>query len=277
MKVAVCQVSARVGEKARNRALWRSAVINAADAGAQIVVLPELVNTGYSFRDFEELWMNAEAPDGPTVTEWVDLARERDIVIVGGFPERGADGKAYNSAALVDPRGIRAVYRKVHLWNGEKNYFTPGDEAPAVVDTVHGRLALMICYDVEFPEWARMVGLAGAELLCCPVNWPLVPRPDGERPGEIVKVQAQASSNRMFIAVADRAETDRAGEWIGGSVIVDPDGYPLTTIEYGRDDMHIAELDLQVARIKQIAEQNDVFLDRRPELYGPVIEPLRSA
>ncbi len=126
----------------------------------------------------------------------------------------------------------------------------------------------MICYDLEFPEWVREVALDGAELLCAPVNWPLYPRPDGERPGEIVRVQADSAVNRMYIAAADRVGLERGQDWLGGTVVVDADGYPVTPIQLGIPHIAIATVDLARARDKAISPNNDVHTDRRPELYG---------
>jgi len=266
--VASCQVALAVGDIAANRGSLRSAISEAADAGAQVVVLPELANTGYMFADIDELRAFAEPVNGPTVTEWVALAVDHDLIIVGGFAEAGDAGAVYNSAVLVDASGVRACYRKAHLWNTEKaDLFTPGAGMPPVVDTAVGRIGVMVCYDLEFPEWVRTAALEGAELLCCPVNWPLYPAPAGERPIEVVKVQAAGATNRMFIAAADRAGRERGQEWLGGSVIVDADGFPLTTLGLGVAGLHLAHLDLSQARNKKISELNDVHADRRPELY----------
>jgi len=201
MKIAVCQLSPKVGAKKANLSLSRDAIVSSASAGAKIIVIPELANTGYSFRDADELAANAEGIDGPSLSEWASLARALDVVLVAGFAEQGDDGKVFNSAAMFDASGLRAVYRKAHLWDFEKTMFAPGDAPPAVVDTAFGRLAMMICYDIEFPEWVRTASLAGAELLCCPANWPLYPRPETERPADIVRVQASAAVNRMYVAL----------------------------------------------------------------------------
>lgn len=174
------------------------------------------------------------------------LARELDVAIVAGFCERLPESEVANSAALIDAQGVRAIYRKAHLWHEESTIFTAGDRPPPVVETRFGRLAVMICYDLEFPEWVRLPALAGAQLLCAPVNWPLAPRPQGERPAEMVKAQANAAVNRLFIAVCDRCETERGVAWIGGSVIVDADGYPLTQSLEG-EGMVLASMDLGTA------------------------------
>lgn len=270
--VACCQLSLAVGDPDGNRAKIRSAIADAARAGARVVVLPELANTGYMFADIHELRAAAEPLDGPTVTEWGNLAAEHGLIIVGGIAEAGDGGVVYNSAVLVDESGVRTRYRKAHLWNREKDaLFTPGSDLPPVVDTAVGRIGVMICYDLEFPEWVRTVALDGAELLCAPVNWPLYPAPEGERPTEIVKIQAGATVNRMFIAAAARVGRERGQDWLGGSVIVDTDGFPLTEIQLDAESVILATIDLADARDKAISERNNVQTDRRPELYSRLV------
>jgi predicted amidohydrolase len=152
----------------------------------------------------------------------------------------------------------------VSEWDGE-----PGSERPPVIETECGRIATMVCYDVEFPEWVRLAALGGADLLCVPTNWPREPRPAHERPAEVVRVQAGASSNRMFIAACDRCGSERGVDWVAGTVIVGPDGFPLAGPECGDAPSTImARCTLRDARDKRTSERNDVFADRRPELYG---------
>jgi 5-aminopentanamidase len=266
--VACCQLGPRVGELEANRARARAAILTAAENGARIVVLPELANSGYVFADAREARTSAEPLDGPTVGEWGALAREHDLVIVGGVCED--DGSVLrNASVIVDGTGVRAAYRKAHLWDRESLFFEPGAEPPPVVETAHGRIGTMVCYDVEFPEWVRLAALAGADLLCVPTNWPREPRPATERPAEVVRVQAGASSNRMFIAACDRCGGERAVDWVAGTVIVGPDGYPLAGPVCADEPATItAQCDLAQARDKRTSERNDVFADRRPELYA---------
>jgi predicted amidohydrolase len=188
--VACCQLAPVLGAPAANRELTSGAITRAAEHGASVVVLPELASSGYVFESTAEAAACAEAADGETVTSWARLAARYGIVIVGGFCE-ASGGEVFNSAALVDPDGLRCVYRKAHLWDSEARWFTPGRAAPPVVPTRFGRLAVMICYDLEFPEWVRLPALDGAQLLCAPTNWPAAPRPAGERPSEVVRVQAR--------------------------------------------------------------------------------------
>lgn len=268
--VACCQLALSVEDPAGNVQAVQQALSGAVRAGAQIIVLPELAFSGYVFRDRVELVSHAQAPDGPAVRLLEDFARRHRVVVVAGFAESDGE-RVRNSAVVVDENGTRAVYRKAHLWNTEKpTGFTPGDQEPPVVDTAFGRIGVMVCYDLEFPEWVRSVALQGADLLCAPVNWPSAPRPAGERPAEVVKVQADAAVNRLPIAVADRVRTERGVDWIGGSVIVDADGFPLTRLQLGEPTMVTAVVDLAQSRIKRISDDNDVFGDRRPELYGRV-------
>ncbi|MDT5082788.1 MAG: 5-aminopentanamidase [Mycobacterium sp.] len=266
IRVACCQVPLHVGDTTGNRVTTTSAIEQAALAGAQVIVLPELASSGYVFADRSELASLAEPRDGPSITAWANLATALGVTIVAGFPE-AADDKVYNSAAVVDPMGLRGVYRKAHLWDSENAVFDRADDLPLVVDTEHGRLGVMICYDIEFPEWVRAVALEGADLLCAPVNWPLLPRPDGERPTEQVRALAGAGMNRLAIAVCDRVGVERGQDWIGGSVLIDADGYPLAIAEYGKPGNVIADIDLAESRIKKFNEHNDVHGDRRVELY----------
>ncbi|MDT5389734.1 MAG: 5-aminopentanamidase [Mycobacterium sp.] len=265
-RATCCQLPLHIGDTDGNRVAARTAIEQAAGDGAQIVVLPELASSGYVFADRSELVSLAEPRDGPSVTEWANLATAFGVTIVAGFPEAAGDA-VYNSAAVVDPTGLRGVYRKAHLWDTENAVFDRADDLPLLVDTEHGRIGVMICYDVEFPEWVRAVALEGADLLCAPVNWPLLPRPEGERPTEMVRVLAGAGMNRMPIAVCDRAGVERGQHWIGGSVIIDADGYPLAIAEFGKPGNITADVDLAESRIKKFNEHNDVHGDRRTDLY----------
>ena len=276
VRIAACQVSLRVGELDQNRAAAAAAVTAAAGQGARIVVLPELTPSGYVLRDPAEARALSEPPAGPTAAQWQDLAARYDIVIVGGFSELGDDGLLYNSAMLVDQAGVQAVYRKAHLWDAEADFFTPGNQPPPVVKTSAAEIAMMICYDVEFPEWVRLPALAGADVLAVPTNWPAEQIPAGERPIVTANVQVAAFANRMFVAAACRCGDERGVAWTGGSIIAGPDGYPLagpasTSASDGgaQPELLIADCDLSLARSKATGPRNDAHADRRPGLYEP--------
>jgi len=275
--IAVAQLGITVGEPDANRQAAATAVTEAAGAGARLVVLPELCDSGYVFGDgarpaaAEARGLAEPASASRTLRQWRSLAAQYQLVIVGGFCELGADGRLYNSAAVVNASGTQALYRKAHLWDAEKLVFTPGDAPPPVVDTAVGRVALMICYDLEFPEWVRLAALDGADLVAAPVNWPSVSWPAGERPAEVLKAQAAAATNGIFVAVADRCRTERGVSWISGSVIIGPDGYPLAgPVLADRPAVLHAACDLSRARDKQLAGDNDLLADRRPDLYRKI-------
>jgi 5-aminopentanamidase len=269
IRVACHQLAPAIGALDANRAAALDAIDAAAAAGAQVVVLPELVASGYVFGDAAEARALAEPARGPTVSGWAARAAAHGLVIVGGFAELGDDGGLYNSAALVDPSGVRAVYRKAHLWDREQLFFTPGDEVPPVVDTPHGRIALMVCYDLDFPEWSRATVLRGAELLCVPTNWPREPRPDGERPMEVLRTMVTAATNRIAVAVCDRCGTERGVEWVAGTAIAGADGWLLAGPTAAAEPaLLVADVDMAASRDKALGPRNDALRDRRPALYG---------
>jgi predicted amidohydrolase len=274
VRIACQQLAPRVGDLTGNRAASVAAIHEAVTRGAEVVVLPELVTSGYVFASREEAASVAIAADDPLFAGWAGQAAlvpgGRGIV-VGGFCERGDDGRLYNSAAVVSPQGVQAVYRKVHLWDREKLFFEPGDEPPPLVETAVGRIGVMICYDLEFPEMPRMLALAGAELIAVPTNWPRGTWPAGEHPPEVVIAMATARTNRVFIACCDRTGTERGQEWTAGTSIIDESGWIRATADGGPA---IAELNLPAARAKRLTELADVMEDRRPEMYRAVAEPL---
>jgi predicted amidohydrolase len=269
--VAACQLSLAVGDPGGNLAAAAAVIEQAAGAGTGLVVLPELCDSGYVFESAAEARALASpAGNSPALHQWHELAGQHGTVIVGGFCELGPDGQLFNSAALVDATGTRAVYRKAHLWDREKLIFTPGDRPPPLVSLPFGQVSVMICYDLEFPEWVRLAALAGADLIAAPVNWPAAPHPPAERPSEVVKVQAAAAVNGVFIAVADRCTDERGVAWIGGSLIASPEGYPLAgPVCADQPAVLTADCDLPAARDKRISTHNDLLADRRPKLYPP--------
>lgn len=271
-RVAAVQLAPVVGEVAANAATVRAA-LDAVPDDVDVVVLPELATSGYVFRDAAEARASALPATDATLSDWAStasrLASGAGGVVVGGFAELGDDGAVYNSAAVVDAGGVIGVYRKVHLWDGEKECFTPGSEPPLVVDTPHGRIGVAICFDMEFPEWTRLAALDGADVLAVPTNWPYVERPAGERAPEVQIAMAAARVNRMAIVCADRCGTERGVDWNEGTSIVDPDGWVRAETGPGAG-MVVADLDLVAARDKTLTPRADLFGDRRPDLYGAI-------
>ncbi|GAB25966.1 putative hydrolase [Gordonia polyisoprenivorans NBRC 16320 = JCM 10675] len=253
-----------VGRFEQNCVLIEDGIATAVSAGADIAVLPELATSGYVFESGDEARGVALHADADILTRWALMAGDTTVVV--GFAEVGGDGSLHNSVAILDGGEVRRVYRKVHLWNTEKRFFIAGSLAPPVLDTRHGRIGVMICYDLEFPELTRKTVLAGADVLLAPVNWPLVQRPVGERPPEQVIAMATARINRVFVACCDRSGAERGQEWTEGTVIVGHEGWPLAG---GRgSELVIADVDLREARDKRLAGLADALGDRRPDVYA---------
>ena len=278
VRVTCCQLSPRIGELAANVDMSTTAVRSAIDGGAQIVVLPELVTSGYMFASRNEARSVAITIDHTMFSLWsAAAAGGGGAVVVGGFCEYDNSDqhgeRLYNSAAVVDGTGVRAVYRKTHLWDREKLWFAPGDSLPPVIDTAFGRIGVAICYDLEFPEVTRHLALSGADLVAVPTNWPLVARPAGERPPEVVIAMAAARTNRMAIACCDRDGTERGQRWTTGTTIIGTDGWPLAEARTVRgSDVVTADVDLGAARDKRLTDLADAFGDRRTDLYGTAAE-----
>lgn len=270
VRVACLQLAPRIGEPEANGRRATAALRGAVDAGADLVVLPELVTSGYVFASADEARSAAIGLDDPVLRGWSQAAGRGDAVVVGGFCELAEDGAVYNSAAVVDGSGVLAVYRKAHLWDREKLWFAAGPSAPVVVDTRVGRIGVAVCYDLEFAEVPRALALEGAELVCVPTNWPLVDRPDGERPPEVVAAMAAARANRVFVACCDRTGEERGQRWTEGTAIVGADGWVLDEAGPG-EGAAWAQVDLADARAKDLTELAHCLDDRRPELYGRLV------
>ncbi len=240
--------------------------------GADLVLMPELFATGYFFRSTEDAESVAEVvPKGPTVARLEQWARQTGATYVGGLVER--DGaRLYNSAVVVTPRGWLGTYRKVHLFYQEKVHFTPGDlgfPVWTVTDRAGKpyRLGVMICFDWYFPEAARSLALAGADVIAHPSN---LVRHDCPR-----SMPIRALENHVFTATANRVGTETNGDesltFTGLSLICDPRGHVLASA--GADEVAVVEADVDPleARDRQITARNDLFDDRRPDQYGQIV------
>jgi predicted amidohydrolase len=270
LSVAVGQIQPVFGDIAGNVALTSVLVDRAAGEGAQVIVLPELVSSGYMFQSRDEATAMAEiAGEGVATSEWLRLAVANDVIVVAGFPERDGS-RLFNSAFMALPDGTHAVYRKVHLWDEEALYFEPGDLGFPVVQTRYGRIGMLICYDGWFPESYRTLALGGADLVCVPTNWVPIP---GQRAGEpamaTVLTMAAAHSNAIAIAAADRVGVERGQEFIGQSLIASHTGWPVAGPASATDEaLLLGEVDVaEVRRSRAWGSFNNPLRDRRPESY----------
>ena len=243
---------------------------DAAAKGAKFAVLPELADTGYVFETTEEIErLAASIPAGAPSQRLIALAQELGIYIAGGLCERDGDA-FYNAAIFCGPEGYIGTFRKLHLWNAEKLFFRPGNLGLPVFDTAYGKVGLAICYDGWFPETFRGLVAKGAELICIPTNWvPMPDQPESGEPMANILHKAAAHSNGVAIACADRVGVERGQPFLGCSLIVSPRGWALAGPASATDpETLIAEVTFgDVANLRRVSERNDVWADRRTDLY----------
>ena len=271
--VALCQYAPQVGEPERNRSLGSEWIGRAVDAGADLVILPELAASGYTFQGEDEAARCAQAVRGQTISAWGEICRQRSVHVVCGFSE-DAGGVRYNAAAVLGPGGVVGVYRKAHLFNDEKSYFAPGDTGFPVFSLPFGKVGILICYDIWFPEAARVLAVRGAELLCVPTNWVANFRKQaaddrGWTMGDYACV-GLATQNQLFVAAADRIGEERGVQFVGCSCLVGPDGSMLEgPAPVAEEALLVSTIDLEWARrARRRTPRNDTLGDRRPDLYG---------
>ena len=274
VKVACVQMHPRVGDKPGNVAASLASIERAAEAGAQLIVLPELANSGYVFATREEAFSLAEeVPAGPTCQAWMAAAERLGVTLVAGIAERAGDA-LYNAAIVIGPAGYIGTFRKVHLWNAENLFFEPGNLGFPVFKTPLGRIGVAICYDIWFPETFRLQALKGADIVCVPTNWVPIP---GQAPGReamaTVLAMAAAHSNSIFIACADRVGTERGQPFEGQSVIVGCTGWPVAG-PASREDEEIVFADIDLGNARRARNWNtfnQVLRDRRTDVYDEML------
>lgn len=264
MTVRVSAVSPQIvlADVGANLRSIRSLIVRESADGQQLIVFPELATSGYVFSSREQAVQASLTRDD---ARWVDIHESipEGVVVVVGYCESEGD-LLYNTAAVLTRTERLYDYRKSHLWGAESQVFVAGHEAGAVVNTAIGCLGLAICYDNEFPEVPRRLALAGADVLALPVAWPRVDRPPHEHPPELIQAMASARSSRLPTIVVDRTGEESGVSWTGGTSIINGDGWVVASAAAG-----IARASLQITRgrDKSLPPDNDLFGDRRPELY----------
>lgn len=255
VEVVALQLAARPGEPDRNRARL-AAAIRSLDRRADLIVGPELLNSGYDLARIDGRGRElGESLDGPTVELAAALAAETGATLVIGVLER--DGETlYDSAVVVRPDGVLGRYRKTHLYPAERARFAAGDHL-TTIPTPAGRLGPMICFDHAFPEIATALALADAQILVIPSAVPF-----GHEDLLSLRTRARAQDNQVFAVAANLV----GGEFCGRSLIVGPRGEVLATA--GVEETAIrASLDL--GAIERERQREPALRLRRPELYKP--------
>jgi len=233
-----------------------------ASVDADLFVMPELALSGYLFESRDEAAGLSQTPGSVVFDRLEELAREKDATVILGFAEMAGEG-LYNSSILLAPDGRREVYRKIQLFNTEKEVFLPGDRPPAVVEVAGVRLGMMICFDWIFPEVARSLALLGADVLCHSANLVLPYCQDA--------MVTRSIENRVFSITANRVGTEkRAGmelTFTGQSEVVTPRGRILERAGVTGETVLVHEIDPAESRDKQITPRNNIRDDRRTDLY----------
>ena len=278
VRVAVVQFDPQVGIQHSQANLEHSLELarEAAINGANLIVLPELVNTGYLFGTRQEAFLHAELiPEGPSMQAWLDFARKHQVYLAAGLAER--DGvQLFDSAVLVGPGGFIGKYRKAHLWNREKLWFTPGNLGFPVFDTPIGRIGLLICWDIWFPEVPRLLSLQGADIICSLNNWIWTPPPLFDDSGKCMAsylTMTAAHANNVFIAAANRIGEEQGERYLGCSLITGTNGWPIGKVASADEQTILyADIDLTSARSAPIWNSlNDLHRDRRVDVYESML------
>ncbi len=278
IQATLCEPSTSATEKIKKAMIDKHVdlIAQAADQGAQVLCLQELFYGPYFCAEQKPKWyaMTEQIPDGPTTKLMCELAKKYEMVMVVPIYEEDLPGVYYNSAAVIDADGsYLGKYRKTHIphcepgfW--EKFYFRPGNLGYPVFETRVGNVGVYICYDRHFPEGARCLGLNGAEIVFNPSAtvaglseylWKL------EQP-------AQAVANQYFVGAINRPgfeEPWRIGEFYGQSYFCDPRGQIMAEGCRDKDDIVIADLDLDM--IREVRNVWQFFRDRRPDMYDEIV------
>lgn len=261
--IALIQMDCRLGDVKYNVEHAEALIRQGAERGADIICLPELGLTGYR-QDLlgPKLWDIAEGVPGPITDRFAKLARDLDVYLI--IPLNEKDSVPYllhNSAVFIDRQGhVQGVYRKVHAYATENHYFTSGDRYP-VFETEFGKVGIMICYDMGFPEVARILTLQGAEIVFGPSAWC---REDEDIWD--INIAARALENRLFVAAVNRVGDEGDLTFLGRSKVVNTRGKTLAQSPNFREDVLVTTLDLH--ELYEGRRETPYLKDRKPATYG---------
>jgi len=259
MKIGYIQTSPLFGEKEQNFNQVRKLI---GDTKADLFVLPELFATGYTFTSKEEVKNFAETSDEKTTNFLKEISTKTGAVVVAGFIEKD-DGKTYNSSIMVYKNKVIDIYRKIHLFNKEKLWFSPGNKKLSVHNVNGMKIGMMVCFDWFFPEVGRTLALRGAQIIAHPTNLVM--------PYCQQAMMTRCLENRVFAVTANRIGNEKRGgdnfTFTGGSQITSFDGKILSSAPTDKPFVDVVDIDVTKADNKMINEYNDLLKDRREEFY----------
>jgi predicted amidohydrolase len=233
-----------------------------------LLVIPELANSGYVFADKKELEQVAEEiPTGYFTQKLIELAKEKDGYLVSGVCEKKGD-IFLNSSVLIGPEGFVAKYRKIHLFDREKLFFKPGD-GPFKLYEIRGmKVGLLICWDWIFPEATRILAIQGMDLLAHSVNLVLSFCQNAMITRSIENRIFTITSNRIGLEVNEEFSLHFKGD----SQVTTPDAKRIAQASTDKEEVQIVDINVEDARNKWLSDGNHIFKDRRPEMYNKLIE-----
>ncbi len=268
IRAAVVQTLAGLGDLDHNIDLIERYTLEAARRGADLVVFPECMNTGYLFDSADHARKLAEPLDGKFVNAMARLCRRHGLHMASGITEWDAPrGTIFNSGVLLDPQGEIVVhYQKQFLATHDQNWFAFGVNGCPVADTALGRIGLLICFDGRIPEIARCLALQGAEVLVDMANFFAMDQAEMWGP-------ARSYQNGVWLVAATKAGYERSIYYPGGSMIVDPGGRVRAMMPYDSHGVLVADVFPDEAHDKGVYADNDRIADRRPDAYTPLARP----
>lgn len=262
LKAGFLQFQPLLGEQDKN--IERLSLLLKQAKAADLIVIPELANSGYNFENKEQAFELSEEIVKSSFVDFLEAeAASLDLYIVSGINEREG-GNLYNSSVLVGPNGLIGKYRKIHLFMNEFDFFEKGNLGLPVFDIGICKIGMLICFDWIFPEVWRILALKGSDIICHPSNLVL--------PYAQQAVPVHGMINRTFNITANRYGTERNVTFSGKSIISDPFGKTLVTAPPDKDEVSFTDLNLDDARNKMITQTNHAFNDRFPEEYKELIK-----
>jgi predicted amidohydrolase len=230
---------------------------------ADLVVLPELANSGYNFATREDALKCSEEISKSRFIEYlISRAAKQNQYIVAGLNERVGE-ELFNTSVIVGPKGYMGKYQKIHLFLNEKDIFKPGEAGLPVFDIGFGKTSMLICFDYIFPEVWRIIAMKGADIICHPSN---LITTNAQK-----CIPAQAFMNKVFIITSNRYGTEGDITFSGKSFITNPDAEIIDVAVAENDAVSVVGIDLSLARNKFVTPRNHVFEDRIPLNYKDLI------
>ncbi|MCD4744849.1 MAG: hypothetical protein K8R58_00955 [Bacteroidales bacterium] len=261
LKAAFIQFAPIIGNL--NKTISKLELLIEKTGKTNLVVIPELANSGYNFNSKEQAFDLAENINKSQYIEFLeDKCKKFNLFIVSGFNEKEKN-QIFNTAVLIGPKGIIGKYRKIHLFMNEKDYFSKGNLGLPVFDIGFCKIGLLICFDWIFPEVWRILALKGADIICHPSNLVL--------PYAQKAIPIHAMLNKVFIITTNRTGKEGNLTFTGKSIIANPNGEILMSASENEEETAIVKIDPALARNKMMTERNDIFKDRITEDYKEII------